>query len=62
MGIEEGLGALGKMFGGVVRFEWGIVGENAGEDADDIAIDDGGGEILGDRGDGGGGVGADAGE
>ena len=63
MGVEEGVGGLLKDFNGlpVAGEGLGMIAE-AGEDANDVSVNNGGGEILCDGGDGGGGVGADAGE
>ena len=62
-GAEKGIGERGEG-GGRVRAVavGGGIGRDAGEQADDVAIDDGGGGVESDARDGGGGVGADAGE
>src|SRR3954453_1383782 len=66
---EGGGGGADDFFGGVpekvVVFGLGdvlVVAGEARQDAHDVAIDDGGGDVEGDAGDGAGGVAADAGE
>lgn len=63
VGVEEGLGGLLKDFNGlpVAREGLGMIAE-AGEDANDVSVNNRDGVILRDGGDGGGGIGADAGE
>src|SRR5690606_13373445 len=60
--VEEGLGEgpLAPGAGGAV--DRVVLGDEAGEDAGDVAVDQGGGEAEGDGGDGAGGVAADAGQ
>ncbi len=62
-GVEEGVGGIGEGFDGLaVAGEClGVVAE-AGENTHNVAIHDGGGIVLCDGGNGGGGVGADTGE
>ena len=63
VGVEEGLGGFLKDFNGlpVTGEGLGMIAE-AGEDPNDVSVNNGGGVILCDGSDGGGGVGADAGE
>ena len=61
-GVEEGVGEGLELGAGLGAGDVVLEGEEAGEDAHDVAVEDGERNAEGDAADGGGGVGADAGE